>query len=349
MIRIILATSRLDVQDSILNAINSDDQVEIIGIARNGIEAVNMTRSLRPDLVVMGTHLQTLDGVEATREIMIQAPTPIVLVFSTPYQRAPEISALALEAGALAVIPAPLQKGASPEHVFAGKFLSTVKAMSQVKVVRRWRGSPRTKSASDETTAVRRGPLRIVGIASSTGGPAAVQSILAKLPGDFPAPILVVQHITTGFIDGVASWLDAATPLRVKVAQNGDSLEPHVVYLAPDSHHLGVASRSRIMVTDAAPINGFRPSGTYLFASMAHVFGAEALGVILTGMGDDGAEGLRALHRAGGTVLAQNEATSVVFGMPKAAIESGVAHRVLPLDDIPRSMVSAVKTGRWDI
>jgi two-component system chemotaxis response regulator CheB len=351
MFRVIVATSRLDIQESIAKAIKSDKQVEIVGVAISGAEAVAMTKKLRPDLVVMGTHLQSLDGVEATREIMVEAPTPIVLVFQSPNPRAVELSVRALEAGALAVIPAPIQSlknGASAEEAATRKFLATLKAMSQVRVVRRWRDKPNPRVRLDRPHAERRAPLGIIGIAASTGGPAAMKSILADLPRDFPVPILVVQHITTGFIGGVASWLDATIPLRVKVAENGEPLKPHFVYLAPDERHLGVANRSRISVSDEPPINGFRPSGTYLFESIARVFGADALAVILTGMGNDGADGLSALYNAGGKVVAQDEKSSVVFGMPKAAVDAGIAHRVLPLEEIARTIISLANSGHWN-
>lgn len=346
MLRIIFATRRLDIQDSILKAIASDKQIEIVATAFSGAEAVKKTKELRPDLVLLGVSLQTLDGLEATKEIMIEAPTPIVLAFSAPDPRAFDLSVRALEAGALAIIPVPPQKSAATDGAAVRKFLSTLKAMSQVKVVRRWRNRSNPKSSSKRLPTGNKLSPQIVGIAASTGGPAAVQSILAKLPGDFPVPILVVQHITSGFIEGVASWLDAAIALKVKVAENGEPLAPHVVYLAPDGHHLGLASRSRIAIADDPPINGFRPSGTYLFASMARVFGTEAVAVILTGMGDDGADGLRAVYEAGGNVLAQDETSSVVFGMPKAAIDAGLAHRVLPLDEIARTMISLVMNGQ---
>ncbi|TIS55694.1 MAG: response regulator [Mesorhizobium sp.] len=345
MLRVILATSRLDIRDSILKAIATDKQIEIVATAFNGAEAVEKTKELRPDLVLLGVSLQTLDSLEATKEIMIEAPTPIVLVFSVPDPRAVELSVRALEAGALAVTPAPPQKSGSADGAAVRKFLSTLRAMSQVKVVRRWRDRPNLKTGSKRLPTGNKSSPRIVGIAASTGGPAAVQSILAKLPRDFPAPILIVQHIASGFIEGVASWLDAAIALKVKVAEDGELLAPHVVYLAPDGHHLGVASRSRIVVADDPPINGFRPSGTYLFASMARVFGSEAVGIILTGMGNDGADGLRAVYEVDGTVLAQDETSSVVFGMPKAAIDAGIAHRVLPLDEIARTMISLVMNG----
>jgi two-component system chemotaxis response regulator CheB len=345
MLRVIVAAGRLDIQDSVIKAVSSDHYIEIVAVTNNGAQATIRTKELRPDLVVMGNSLQTMDAIEAIKEIMIEAPTPVVLVFNASDPRALELSAGALEAGALAIIPAPLSKRASTDQAAVRKFLSTLKAMSQVKVVRRWRDRPSPKASFKRTPNTSKLPSRIVGIAASTGGPAAVQSLLANLPGDFPAPILIVQHITSGFIAGVASWLDSTTPLKVKVAEDGEALQPGVVYLGPDGRHLGVASRTHILVSDDPPVNGFRPSGTYLFASMARVFGAEAVAIILTGMGDDGVDGLCSIYDAGGNVLAQDEASCVVFGMPKAAIDAGIAHRILPLNEMARTMTSLIKDG----
>jgi two-component system chemotaxis response regulator CheB len=339
MVRIVLATNRIELQESIEKAVNTDGQFQIVGFAGNGIDAVQLTREFRPDIVVIGLRLQKLDGVETTREIMIEAPTPIVMVADRSDGPAGKHSVLALEAGALAVIPAPYGKDVDS----ARKFLSTLKAMSQVKVVRRWRG--RSGSQVHPRRGGNRGivPPRVVAIAASTGGPAAIQSILKDLPGDFPVPILAIQHIASGFVDGVAEWLDASVSLTVKMAKNNDILKPGRVYLAPDGHQLGVANKSRVLVADAPPVKGFRPSATYLFDSVARVFGNEALGIILTGMGDDGVEGLRLLHKAGGGVIAQDESSSIVFGMPKAAIEAGVADRILPLAGIAREIIKLVK------
>jgi two-component system chemotaxis response regulator CheB len=173
-----------------------------------------------------------------------------------------------------------------------------------------------------------------VAIAASTGGPTALQGLLANLSGGFVLPILVVQHITPGFTPGLAAWLNSLSPLRVKVAEHGEHLAPHTVYLAPDERHLGVSNWGAVTLVEAPPISGFRPSGTFLFESVARAFGASALAVILTGMGTDGVEGLRALRQAGGRIIAQDEKTSVVFGMPGAAIVAGLADAVLPLGAI---------------
>jgi two-component system chemotaxis response regulator CheB len=340
MVRIVLAASRVELRDRIEKALKTDGQCQIVGTAANGAEAVRLAQELRPDIALIGLRLQKLDGLDTTREIMVEVPTPIVMVADPWDADTEKLPMHALAAGALAVIPAPDDS----ENDSAGKFLSTVKAMSQVKVVRRWRDRPEPAARSQNGMRRASATAGAVAIAASTGGPGAIQAILSELPADFAAPILVVQHISGGFIEGVAAWLDASVQLRVKMASNGERLRPGTVYLAPDGHHLGVSNRSRILVTDADPVKGFRPSASFLFGSVAAAFGNQAVGVILTGMGDDGTEGLRTLHDAGGTVLAQDEKSSIVFGMPKAAIDAGVADAVLPLPTIAREIV-ALATG----
>ena len=182
----------------------------------------------------------------------------------------------------------------------------------------------------------------IVGIATSTGGPPALQRLLSSLPADFPAPILVVQHISPGFEDSLATWLDSSGNIKVKVATAGEHVRPGVAYLAPRDRHLCVTTAGRVHLSDAPPVGGFRPSGTVLFRSLAESFAERVAGVILTGMGSDGVEGLRALHHAGGTVLAQDERSSVVWGMPGVAVEAGLAHFVLPIEGIARKLMEIV-------
>jgi two-component system, chemotaxis family, protein-glutamate methylesterase/glutaminase len=344
MLRILLAADRSDVRDAVLDAAGADDQIEVVAVARNWGDLVRQVKALRPGLVVMGVGLKPLDGVETIKEVMTEAPTPIVLVFDPDDAEAVALSADALKAGALAIVPVPGRGGPAESTTPVARFLSTLKAMAQVKVVRRWR-EPTTRRLDPDTISGGRPPGRIVGIAASTGGPAAMKAILERLPVGFPVPILAVQHMSTGFTDSVAAWLDAAVPLTVKVARHGDLLEPGIVYIAPERQHLGVAGRTRVLLSDEPPINGFRPSGTFLFRSIARVFSAEAVAVILTGMGNDGAEGLRAVFEGGGDVLAQDEESSIVFGMPKVAIDAGLAHRVLPPEGIAAALLARVRGG----
>jgi two-component system chemotaxis response regulator CheB len=264
---------------------------------------------------------------------MIEAPTPIVIVSSVYDEQDVQVSMHALRVGALAVLPKPPGPESRDFDDQCRRLVQTVKAMSQVKVVRRWPErlvvEPPLLPALDRTARA-----EVAAIVASTGGPAALARILSNLSPDFGLPVLVVQHIASGFIDGFASWLNTVGTLPVRIAHEGEPLCPRTVYIAPDHHHLGVGDRSTIALSRRAPIHGFRPSGTALFESVAKVFGNSVVAVMLTGMGDDGVAGLRAVRKAGGRIIAQDEATSVVFGMPSAAIAAGLADLTLPIDAI---------------
>ena len=337
MIRVLVAEDSPTARALLVRILSADPEITIVGEARNGVEAVEMTQRLRPDIVTMDVHMPLLDGLAATKAIMITAPTPIVIV--TGSTRAKEVgeSLETLRLGALDVLVKPIGPE-SPEFEGSARLLvSKVKLMSQVQVVRHWRAiaTPKPVPTEPPQAVASRAPRgRIVAIATSTGGPAAVQKLLASLPDDFPAPILIVQHITPGFTAGLVGWLATTSRLRVKLAEAGEPLAPKTVFLGPDGKHLGVTQSARIELSNAPPVGGFRPSGTFLFDSVARVFGHSTLAVILTGMGDDGVAGLRAVRAAGGLVIAQNEETSVVFGMPGATVAAGLADHVLPLDAI---------------
>jgi two-component system chemotaxis response regulator CheB len=175
---------------------------------------------------------------------------------------------------------------------------------------------------------------RIVVLAASTGGPVALARILSELPGDFSLPLVAVQHIASGFVENLVAWLDGVSPLHVKIAAHAETLNKGVLYIAPDDHHLGFRSVHQLALSSAPSIHGFRPSASFLFKSAAEVFGASTVALILTGMGQDGVDGLRAVHSAGGHVIAQDQASSVVHGMPSAALAAGVAHVTLPIGDM---------------
>lgn len=342
MIRVIIAEDSVTVRELLCEIVRGDGGMTVVGEAGSGVEAVDLTRSLRPDLVVMDIAMPRMDGFEATRRIMVEAPTPIVIVSARYDVRDIEISMHALQAGALVAIPKPHGPRSPQFEDDAREFVATLRLMSQVKVVRRW---ARERGAVSPVAARPGLRPRIIAMAASTGGPAALHQILSELPEAFPVSILLVQHISRGFVAGFASWLDTAGPLRVQVASEGQPLEPATVYVAPDDRHLGVAQRSRIALVDAPPIQGFRPSASHLFASVADQFGRSAVGVMLTGMGDDGCAGLATLRREGGRILVQDEKTSVVFGMPGAVVQAGLADWTLPLPDIAPTLRALVTTG----
>lgn len=345
-IRVLVAEDSPTARDLIVAILGAAGGLEVIGQATNGLEAVEMTRRLRPDVVTMDIQMPGLDGFEATKRIMAEMPTPIVIISSLDVTSI-KFSMEALQAGALAVLAKPLGPGAPTYEQSARYVAATVRIMSQVKLVRRSGGAPPYSSlptGPGTTGGPARAP-RIVAIAASTGGPAALRKLFSSLPADFGAPIVFVQHIAIGFAEGFARWLDEGSALRVKIALAGEPLRPGTAYLAPDDQHLGVSERFTVTLSSGPPVGGFRPSGTALFESVARCYGSGALAVILTGMGRDGVDGLQAIKSSGGSVIAQDEASSDIFGMPAAAIAAGVADLVLPLDFIGPRLRSVV-SGR---
>jgi len=334
MLRALIAEDSTTVRELLVGILESDPEIMIVGTVKNGLEAVEATGRLRPDVVIMDINMPVMDGLEATRRIMIETPVPIVIVSATVDVRDVAVSMNALQTGALAVLAKPPGVGAPGFAAAVGQLLSTVKAMARVKVVRHWPAMPAPVPPPPSGGAPHPRGVRVIAVAASTGGPAALARILSHLPADFPVPILVVQHIAAGFVCGLAAWLDSVCAPRICVARDGERLAPATVYLAGDDAHLTVAPGSRIVLDKAPPVAGFRPSATSLFASVADVFGATAVGVVLTGMGRDGVDGLRLLRVAGGRIVAQDEKSSIVFGMPGAAVAAGLADEVLPLASI---------------
>lgn len=320
----------------------------VVGETGPADDIVPLIRRLRPNLILIGVRGGVQDPFETTKTVMAEAPTPLVLLDDNHNPGDVRSSVLALRSGALAVVPTP-----TPAQTAAGegrRFLATLRALSEVKLVRR-RGvraveaSPAAPVAPAAPTATASTPAtRAVAIAASTGGPAALQRILTELPADFAMPILVVQHIALGFIDGLAQWLNTVSSLAVKIAVEREPLRPRTVYLAPDGHHLGVSTRGAIRLSDAPPVNGFRPAADHLFESAARGFGSGLTAVVLTGMGQDGVVGLRAVRQRGGDVIAQDEGSCVVYGMPKAAWDAGLVDEVVPLSGIAGRLIARAET-----
>ncbi|MFC6487264.1 chemotaxis protein CheB [Nitratireductor sp. GCM10026969] len=331
MLRLFLVAKSTDLPSLIRRTGGFGGEVELIGVAESQQEAIDGAKRLKPDIAIVEPKLGDRAGADVVKEIMIEAPLPIVMAFPVSDPDLARLAVEALASGALAIIPAPLEIEGQIDEPSVRKFLSSLAAMSQVKVVRRWR-TPSGPLAARKTGGR---SIRIMAVVASTGGLAAIKTILKRLPPDFPVPILAVQHIAVGHIDAIAASLDMGSALKVKVAADGDLLAPATVYFAPDGHQMGLSSKKRIHVLDDLPVDGFLPSGSYLFSSMADAFGSECLAVVLTGMGRDGTEGLRTIRAAGGVAMAQDAASSAVFGMPKAAIDSGLVDLVVSLDDMP--------------
>ena len=331
---------------ALLVAILSDDsRFVVVGEAANGAEAIEQVMTLRPDIVSMDVEMPIIDGLEATKEIMRERPTPIIIVSGTASSSDVSLAMSATQAGALTVLSKPADPR-SPDFDWQRiQFLSMAQAMAGVKVIRRAGvgdrgtkriGGPRGPSA---------GSIRLVAIGTSTGGPAALHRILLDVGRDLAAPIVIAQHMAHGFMTGLADWLRTNVGLKVSLAADGEPLVKGAVYLAPDDTHLGVTPDNRAVLFRGPPVGGFRPAVDYLFDSCGRAYRDSLLAVILTGMGQDGVEGLRTVKANGGLVIAQDEATSVVFGMAQQAINASVVDEVLPLERIGRRIAELVDVG----
>lgn len=320
-----------------LGHILSSGGIEIAGEAADGAEAVELAARLRPDVITMDIGLPVMDGFAATRAIMASTPTPIVIVSA---QWAPEDVAKtfdALGAGALAILEKP-RFGAPDFACRRDQLVSTIKLMAEVKVMSR---RPKSADRPKKIPPTPQGRLKreLVAVGASTGGPQTLRSILFGLPKDFPAPIVVVQHISRGFLPGLVQWLDQGCKLTVRIAAHGQAMEPGTVYFAPDDHHLLVASDNTLRLSDAPPEGTLRPCVGRLFRSVAESLGSRAVGVLLTGMGRDGALELGLMRERGAVTIAQDECTSIVYGMPREAVRLGAAVHVLPQEEIAGMLI----------
>ncbi|MEO5509850.1 MAG: chemotaxis-specific protein-glutamate methyltransferase CheB, partial [Longimicrobiales bacterium] len=323
--------------------IESDPALQVVGEAQDGAEAVELVVSLTPDVVIMDVHMPVRDGLEATKEIMMRAPTPIIIVSTAKHYRDIEISLSATQAGAVLMLAKPAGPGSPHYADDAAELIAMTKALAQVKVVRRWTHThePSIISTREPTP----GSFNIVAMAASTGGPAALRRILLDLPASFAVPVVIVQHMAHGFMAGFAQWLGANSAMPVRMCKHGQKLEPGRVYVAPDDKHLGFSNDRTIVLSDAPPINRFRPSADYLFSSVAKTYGARCTAVICSGMGVDGAHGLEQAHKAGTFVIAQDEASSVVYGMAQEAVKRNAVDVILPIGKIGSKLNELIRAS----
>jgi two-component system chemotaxis response regulator CheB len=340
MLRVLIADDSPTARQALSYIVKEAGDMQVVGEARNGRHALQLAEELRPDVVLMDITMPEMDGLEATGEIMHHTPMPIVIVSGSLEGRETEIAFQAIRAGALTVLPKPPGFGAPNFMIEAAKLQNTVRAMAGVSVIHHWKRRPTAKPV-DTSGRVSASP-EIVAIVSSTGGPGALSEILGRLPADFPIPVVVVQHIASDFLPSLVKWLDGIAPLAVSIAQPGTQPQRGNVYVAPGQAHLCVDRSLRFSLDTTTP-GRHVPSGDVLFESVAAAYGAKAVGVVLTGMGDDGARGLRAMYNAGAFTIAQDESSSAVFGMPREAAAQGATCEVLPLNDIAGALIDLTR------
>jgi two-component system chemotaxis response regulator CheB len=343
-VRVLIVEDSLVVRQLLQHIISSDPRLEVAAAVGSAEEALASLERLSPDVISMDVRLPGMNGLQATQQIMARKPTPVVIVSASIEAEDLKISLNALRAGALAVIEKPVGISHADYARLAERLCTQLVLMSQVKVVRQRLGRDLLlpRAVRPAAARVQPGPFRLMGIVTSTGGPAALAEVLGGLPPDFPLPILLVQHISATFLEGFVSWLADVAGRPVKLAEEGELARAGTVYLPPADRHLEAVG-TRLRLTHAEPVCLQRPSGTVLFQSLARSLGSAALGVLLTGMGEDGAEGLRALREAGGYTIAEDASTTVVYGMPAAAVRLGAVCESLPLPQIAPRLIELVE------
>lgn len=339
-IRVLIVDDSVLVRSLIRSIIELDQEMEVIGEAATGREAIDKARTLHPDIITMDIEMPVMNGLEAIEQIMAANAVPILVVTSkgdaaTAYA--------AISKGALDLTLKPdLNVDTAQAFIARLKLLSRVRVISHISGNRMLRHSvvpempPLMEATSD----------RIVSIASSTGGPEALAIILSHLPEKFPATIVIAQHISEGFVAGMVGWLRSLSRVELKVAEHGEFLVPGTAYVCPPENHMQIDCFKKIIFLERHVKDLYRPSCNILLSSVAASYGKKAIGVILTGMGDDGVAGMAKIKESGGWTIAQDESTSVIFGMPKLAIESNSIDVVLPLEAISGELVRAVAQTR---
>ncbi|ARB92904.1 chemotaxis-specific protein-glutamate methyltransferase CheB [Legionella longbeachae] len=338
MIKILIVDDSPTETALIQHIIESAKDMEVIGVAKNGKEAIELNKKLKPNLITMDIHMPVMDGLEATRIIMAHHPTPIVIISSLINSESAQASFHILDAGALTALE-------KPQNVFSPSFedsknhiIDTLRSLADIRVVKKPLKRHLTHGSFLAHAKHTSEPLyEIIAMGASIGGPIALKTILSQLPADFPVPIVIVQHMSSGFICGFAQWLAENIALTVKNAENYETLKAGVVYIAPEHKHLEIDKAHKNLIcklVDAPPVSGFCPSITHLFQSIARVSRERAIGVLLTGMSDDGATGLLELKQAHGHTLIQDQESSVVFGMGAVAQSLNAVDKVIELENI---------------
>lgn len=352
-IRVLIVEDSAIFQAVLKKIFSSSPDIEVVGTASNGVEGLALIPRLNPDVICTDFHMPQMDGLEFTKQVMARYPRPILVIsISVQSQQRHRIFEL-LEAGAVDIFPKPRSgKGANETQIDRLRLINKIKILAGVKVFKKRipladrQTEPLPKTVGIATNSVSAtSKTKIVAIGTSTGGPQALQTIFERLPANFPVPIICVQHISHGFLDGLIQWLALTCALPIKVATSGAIPQPGTIYFPPEQKHLELNRQGRFVCSDSPPVGGHRPAVNVTFESVAKVYGRQAIAVLLTGMGKDGAAGMQLIKQAGGLTIAQDRETSVIFGMPKEAIEMDAVKQVLALPEITPFLENIIRSS----
>jgi two-component system chemotaxis response regulator CheB len=349
MIRVLVVEDSPVVRDLLVYILESDAEIKVIATAADGYQAIDSAEKEHPDVITMDIHMPRLSGIEAVRAIMSTSPIPTVIISASMDPLEVGDTFRALEAGAIAVCEKPLGITHPSYQAQARRIVQTVKMVSEIKVVRRWKpsgGAAPRPVTSFPSAAPSPLSIDVVAIGASTGGPPVLRGVLSGLIKGFPAPIFIVQHIAPGFLPGLVGWLATTSGVPVEVACDGKLAEPGHAYIAPDGVHMEIQRPRTIRLSHGAAMNGMCPSVSVLFRSVAKAFDRSAAGILLTGMGRDGAEELLMMKNCGALTIAQDKESSVIHGMPGEAIKLGAAGHILPPERIVELLNRCVRGNR---
>lgn len=318
--------------------INADSRMEVVGVAENGLQAIDMSKSLKPDVITMDYEMPVMDGVTAIRQIMADQPVPVLMFSSLSFEGA-RVTLDAIDAGAVDFLPKNFDAIAKNSSDIRRLLTDKIVAVARSRV-----GQPMVKPSPASSAPVRLNDIQLVVIGTSTGGPAALQTIFKALPASLRVPIVIIQHMPASFTKAFAERLNNLSALSIKEAEHGDVLKAGCVYVAPGGMQLMLegAQGKTIHIRESDSRINYRPSVDIAFASAAKHFGRHVLGIVLTGMGADGREGAKLVKRAGGHIWAQDEASSVIFGMPMSVIKEGLADTVVSLQSVSERLIKAI-------
>ncbi|MGE5621226.1 MAG: chemotaxis-specific protein-glutamate methyltransferase CheB [archaeon] len=350
MINVLIADDSPVIQASLENILSSDPSIRVIATARSGREAVELARSKKPDVITMDINMPVMDGLEAVREIMQTNPIPVIIISGMMDANDPKDKFKALEAGAVTVFNKPRALGSRESIVYAKELIQQVKLLSEIRLIKRFgkstpSGQNHAAEVPKELPANKSGAApEIIAIAASTGGPLVLQKILSSLPEGFSIPVVVIQHIVAGFTLDFARWLGETSRIPIVIPQNTEEVLPGRCYVAPGGQHLKIRKRHFFYVQDKKL--SICPSASVLFESIAEEYAAGAVGIMLTGMGNDGAAELKKMKQAGAVTIAQDKNSSVVYGMPGEAVKTGAASLILSPGEIISYLSSLQTTGK---